>query len=131
MSLINDLIQNFVAQQNLIDIIINGDFPDQDEIDELNSRIEAIEQGGGGGSGETIEDVVVFDEVEQIINENQYETVLKNHSGAGEIQIIDKLDEEGENDENKCIILIDESGEIIPFVKVRFNSETDGYYADR
>ena len=129
MSLINDLIQKYVAQQKLVNIILNGDIPNQEEIDELDSRIEALEQGGGSGGsgGSTVENVVVFNKVEKIINENEYETVLKNHSGVEEIHIIDKVDSEGENDENKCIILLDESGQIIPFVKVEPNPETEGY----
>ena len=129
MSLINDLIQKYVAQQKLVNIILNGDIPNQEEIDELDSRIEALEQGGGsGGSGSgSVENAIVFNKVEKIINENEYETVLKNHSGVEEIHIIDKVDSEGENDENKCIILLDESGQIIPFVKVEPNPETEGY----
>ena len=124
MSLINDLIQNFVAQQNLIDVIINGDFPDQDEIDELNSRIEELEQSGSGGSG-SVENAVVFDKVEELIpNEDKFKTVLKNVSGSGQIEFIEKPSEE----QHKIFHVFDETGaEIISDNRIfnEFLSETD------
>ena len=124
MSLINDLIQNFVAQQNLIDTIINGDFPDQDEIDELNSRIEELEQSGSGGSG-SVENAVVFDKVEELIpNEDKFKTVLKNVSGSGQIEFIEKPSEE----QHKIFHVFDETGaEIISDNRIfnEFLSETD------
>ena len=81
--MLNDWIQKYVAQQKLVNIIINGDIPNQEEIDDLDSRIEALEQGGGSGGSGSVENTIVFNKVEKIINENEYETVLKNHSGVG------------------------------------------------